>query len=72
MNDINLEDAAVKWLYNIVSGDESYSLDKIKDVVQRFLNAIHVPKSKGCLPLHNACRNGCTNEIILFLIKSWP
>jgi len=42
MNDINSEDAAVAWLQDICLGNEPYSFDNIKDVIQRFPNAIHV------------------------------
>jgi len=68
-DDIDSEAAAVDWLFDIRPGNESCSLDELKDVVQRFPNAIRVKNPDGSLPLHNACCHGCTDEIIQFLIE---
>jgi len=73
LSEIDSEDAVVDWLHNVCRGRDSCSLYELKDLVQKFPNAIRVQaESTGCLPLHYACEYGCADEIIQFLIESWP
>jgi len=72
MNDIDSEAAAIQWLYDISPKGDSYSIDKLKALIQRFPNAIRVQNEGGWLPLHFACLRGCSTEVIRFLLVSWP
>jgi len=71
-SEIELEDAAIAWLYKICRKREACSLDESMALVQQFPNAIHVKDSHGELLLHNACETDCTDEFIQFLVNFWP
>ncbi len=72
-SEFDSEVAAVRWLSEICTrSDSSCPLNELKDLVQRFPNAIRVEDAYGCSPLHHACENGWADEIIQVLIESWP
>jgi len=40
--------------------------------VEAWPGAVRKQENNGRLPLHCACENGCSDEIIQFLVASWP
>jgi len=59
-------------LHLAVSKYQVRSLKAIQMLVEAWPDAVREHDNYGRLPLHRACEHGCKDEVIQFLVRSWP
>jgi len=67
---VQIADACGTFPLHYACKGKSPSLKIIQSLVEAWPGAVRKQENNGRLPLHCACENGCSDEIIQFLVAS--